>query len=128
MNGGRLSRVTSKPFTRPHNVPNTTPSSSAKKPGTPLLAARLAMNNMDRIEIAPTDRSMPAVNTINVCPIANAAMIAVCWMMIDNRGGLGEPWVDDREHDHGDDQHQQWTDRRMRVQQMLNPLHRGLTP
>ena len=26
---------------------------------------------------------MPAVSMINVCPIARAAMIAVCWMMIE---------------------------------------------
>jgi hypothetical protein len=59
----------------------------ASTPGTPLLAARFAMNSMDRMQIAPTERSIPAVRMIKVWPIARAAMIAVCWMMIDMVAG-----------------------------------------
>ena len=58
------------------------PMSSARTPGTPLLAARLAMTSMDRMAIAPTDRSMPAVRMISVCPIASAAITATCCRMM----------------------------------------------
>ena len=66
MNGGRLSRVTKMPLRNPAAVPKAMPISSAKNPGTPFSAANLAITNMDKIEIAPTARSIPAVNTINV--------------------------------------------------------------
>ncbi len=66
MNGGRLSRVTKMPLRNPAAVPMAMPISRARKPGTPFSAANLAITNMDKIEIAPTARSIPAVNTINV--------------------------------------------------------------
>ena len=87
MKGGNLSRVTSRPLTRPKNVPRAMPRIRARKPGTPLLAARFAMNIMAKMQIAPTDKSIPAVRMTSVCPMASAAMIAVCWMMIDNVAG-----------------------------------------
>ena len=40
--------------------------------------------------MAPTERSIPAVSTINVWPMASAAMIAVCWMMIDSVPGCAK--------------------------------------
>ena len=66
MNGGRLSRVTRTPLRNPAAVPTAMPISRARKPGTPFSAASLAITNIDRIEIAPTARSMPAVRMISV--------------------------------------------------------------
>ncbi len=66
MNGGRFNFVTKMPFRKPAAVPKAMPISRAKIPGTPFSAASLAITNMDKIEIAPTARSMPAVNTIKV--------------------------------------------------------------
>ena len=66
MNGGSPIRVTSSPLSRPHKVPKATPNSRASKAGTPLLTARLDITSMDKMEMAPTERSIPAVSTINV--------------------------------------------------------------
>lgn len=79
MNGGRLSLVTSSPLSRPASVASATPMSSASGPGIAPSMASVAMTIIDSTQIAPTDRSMPAVRMMSVCPTASAAMIAVCW-------------------------------------------------
>ena len=66
MNGGRFSRVTSRPLRNPQAVPTAMPMSRARPPGTPLLAARLAITSIARMAVAPTARSMPAVKMIKV--------------------------------------------------------------
>ena len=40
------------------------------------------MSSEERIAIAPTDRSMPAVKMTSVCPIARAAMTDTCCKMM----------------------------------------------
>ena len=82
MNGGRLSRVTSVPLIAPASSPAATPISRARKPGTPLFAARFAMISEERMAMAPTDKSMPAVKMTKVCPIARAAITDTCCKMM----------------------------------------------
>src|SRR5919112_1773690 len=87
MNGGRLIRVTRKPLSRPAPSPRSTPMTSAGTAGTPFSAAIVAISMVDRIVIAPTDRSMPAVRMMSVCPIPRAAMTAVCCTSSDSEFG-----------------------------------------
>ena len=86
------------------------------------------MNSMDRMQMAPTDRSIPAVRMIRVWPMANAAMTAVCWMMIDNVAGWANRGLMIVKTMMAIDQHQQRAERGMGVQQMLDALHRRLSP
>ncbi len=88
MNGGRLTRVTSKPLSSPAPTARATPMRIARNPGTPFSAARVAMTIIARMATAPTDRSMPAVRMTSVCPIARHAMTATCWSSSD--WALGE--------------------------------------
>ena len=100
MNGGRLRRVTSTPLRKPAPTPTSTPSRRAGTAGTPFSDASFAITIMDRIAIAPTDRSMPAVRMISVCPTARAATTAVCCTNSESDGGSREAGIDDREgHD-----------------------------
>ncbi len=46
------------------------------------------MTIIARMVMAPTDRSMPAVRMIRVCPIARHATTATCWSRSD--WALGE--------------------------------------
>jgi len=93
MNGGRLILVTSRPLIQPAMRPKTTPMTSARNPGTPLFAASDAMIIVDRIAIAPTDRSIPAVRMTRVCPRARAATTAVCWTSRDNDLACRNRWL-----------------------------------
>ncbi len=83
MKGGSFSRVTSRPLTAPAAVPTTIPIRIATGPGIPLSALSLALSSIARMEIAPTDRSMPAVRMISVWPIARAPTTATCCMISD---------------------------------------------
>jgi hypothetical protein len=47
-------------------------------PGRPTLVARLAMMIEENTAMAPTERSMPAVRMIRVCPSARTAMTVTC--------------------------------------------------
>ena len=127
MNGGRLSRVTKVPLRNPAKTPQAIPISRASTPGTPLLAARLAMTNEDKMAIAPTDRSMPAVRMTSVWPIAKAAITATCCRMMPMVLG-GKARVEDGEDDEGQQQDQQGADRGVRVQEVLDPLDGRLLP
>ena len=124
MNGGRFNRVTKMPFRKPAAVPKAMPISSAKIPGTPFSAASLAITNMDKIEIAPTARSMPAVNTIKRLTDGQRRDHRRLLQNEGDRARLGESRIDDGEHDAGHHQHHQRTEGRMRMQQMLHPLQR----
>ena len=66
MNGGSLSRVTNAPLMAPATAPARMPSARAKIPGIPFFTAKLAISSDERIAMAPTDRSMPAVRMTNV--------------------------------------------------------------
>ena len=64
------------------------PISRANKPGTPCSAATLAITIIESTATAPTERSMPAVRMISVCPTARAATTAVCCTSSDSVCGL----------------------------------------
>ena len=66
MNGGSLSRVTSRPLIDPIARPHRKPTISARPPGSPAFVARLAMMTEVKTVIAPVDRSMPAVRITSV--------------------------------------------------------------
>ena len=66
MNGGSLTRVTSRPLSIPHASPTVKPRSNASKPGTPASAESFAMTIDESTMMAPTDRSIPAVRMMIV--------------------------------------------------------------
>src|SRR5881397_1710007 len=47
-----------------------------------------AITILSTMVMAPTDRSMPAVRMISVCPTASAATTAVCWTSSESAAGL----------------------------------------
>ena len=65
---------------------------------------------------------------IKVWPMASAAITAVCCRMIEIVAGWANRGLMMVKTMTGDDQHQQRAERRVGVQQVLNPLHRGLPP
>ncbi len=88
MNGGSLNRVTSTPLRRPPRVPTAKPASRASQPGQPCSADSFAITIMARMVSAPTDRSMPAVRMMSVCPMASAATTATCCRTSERDCGL----------------------------------------
>ena len=78
MNGGSFTRVTSTPLSVPARAATTMPIASAATPGTPWSDDTLAITIADRMAMAPTDRSMPAVRMTIVWPTARAATTAAC--------------------------------------------------
>ena len=62
----------------PAAVPTATPTAMASTPGMPAPAASFAAIIMERIATAPTERSIPAVRMISVCPTASAPITATC--------------------------------------------------
>jgi hypothetical protein len=83
MKGGSLSRVTSAPLTTPQPAPAATPTRNAIGAGSPIVTASLPMMTEHSTMMAPTDKSMPAVITINVCAAPITPMIVTCWMISD---------------------------------------------
>ena len=83
---------------------------------------------MDRMQIAPTDRSMPGGQDDQ--GLADRQRGDHRGLLDDDRqrARLGEPRVDDGEDDDGDDQHHQRAEGGMGVQQVLDALHRRLAP
>ena len=79
MNGGSRRRVMSKPLSRPALVPKAKPISRAATPGTPKSAESLPMMTEVNTAMAPTERSMPAVRMMSVCPMARVPTNMTCW-------------------------------------------------
>ncbi len=100
MNGGSLSRVTSAPLIAPASSPAATPISRARKPGTPLFAARFAMISEERMAMAPTDKSMPAVKMTKRLPDRESRDHRDLLQDDADGGRLDEARIDDRKGDH----------------------------
>jgi hypothetical protein len=77
---------------------------------------------MARIAMAPTDRSMPAVRMISVCPSGERADDRHLLQDERQRVRRGEARVEGGEDDERDDQHEERADRGVRVQQVLDAL------
>src|SRR5688572_16564117 len=87
MNGGSLSRVTRPPLSAPATIATPSPSIRASGPDSPCSLPYDAITIIAKIAAAPTDRSMPAVRMMSVCPTASAATTAVCWIISDTVPG-----------------------------------------
>ena len=75
MNGGSLSRVTSRPLMAPIAVPTAEAEQQREQPRQPGSWPSLAITiDEERTVIAPTDRSMPAVRMTSVWPSASTAI------------------------------------------------------
>ena len=129
MNGGRLSRVTSSAVDGTRQAaPTAMPISSAKTPGTPFLAARLAMTN-DGQDGDRANRQVDAGGQDDQ-RLPDRESRDHRHLLQDDADGVGrdETRVDDREDDEGHDQHQQRADRGMGMQQLLDSLQWRLLP
>jgi hypothetical protein len=84
------------------------------------------MISVDRMAMAPTDRSMPAVKMIK--GLADSQGSDHRRLLKDDGDGvrLNKSRIDDGERDARDDQHQQGADRGMGMQNMLDSLQRRL--
>ena len=88
MNGGSLILATRNPLKAPISVPIAIPPAIAIGSGTPEDTASLPITNVERTNIAPTERSIPAVRIINVCAIATRPITVTCWSTNDKTPGL----------------------------------------
>jgi len=79
MNGGNRRRVMSRPLRSPAAVPKMKPRPSAATPGTPKSAESLPMTIETKTAMAPTERSIPAVRMMMVCPMASVPTNMTCW-------------------------------------------------
>ena len=124
MNGGSLSRVTRSPLSEPAGDPDRDPDQQGQHAGYTVVCGQVGhhQHGQDADRARPTGRC-PAVRMIKVWPMANAAITAVCWMMIEivagwmNRGLMMVKTMTD------DDQHHQRAEGRVGVQQVLDALH-----
>ena len=100
------------PLSSPQQGADGKPMSRARKPGTPLFAARLAMTSMDRMHDG-ADGQVDAGGEDDQ-GLTDRQGGDDGDLLEDERdvAGLREPRVDDREDDERDDQHQQRADRR----------------
>ena len=120
MNGGSLSRVTSRPLIAPIARPHRKPTISARAPGSPAFVARLAMRIEEKTAIAPADRSMPAVRMTSVWPSASTAMTVTCGEHEPEVGRREEPAAEDRERDDREEQDRERAQDRAGVQDVLD--------
>ena len=87
MNGGSPNCAASPPLIPPASAPHITPIRSATLAGTPAVAASSAMTICARIITAPTERSIPAVSMMTVCPIARQPSTASCCSISEMSSG-----------------------------------------
>ena len=107
MNGGSPIRVTSTPLSSAGGDPDGDPDQQREEPGHARCPrASLAITIIARIVTAPTDRSMPAVRMIRVCPTARAPMTATCCRTSDSEFGWAKRGLISEKTDEGEDQHQ----------------------
>ena len=83
MNGGNLSRVTSKPFPTPHASPSAIPKSRPSQGFQPQVTASFPIVTELNSVMAPTERSMPAVRMMIVWAIPKVPMIMTWARIVD---------------------------------------------
>ena len=66
MNGGRLSRVTRAPLRHPASSADRDADQQGEDAGHAVVRREVGHDSIDRMQIAPTDRSMPAVRMTSV--------------------------------------------------------------
>ena len=86
MNAGSLMRVTSTPFKSPNPAHAPKPSRMDTYGLTPLSTASFVMTIIPNAITRPHERSMPAVRTMSVCPIASVPTSTDCWRMSERFG------------------------------------------
>ena len=83
MKGGSFSRVTSVPFSAPVAAPTASPTRIEIGTGIPNSTDSLPMMTDTITMTAPTDKSMPAVNTTSDCAAARVPTTATCCRISD---------------------------------------------
>ncbi len=127
MNGGSLSRVTSRPLSSPPAAPTATPMSNASDAGHAVVR-REAGHDQHRQDHDGADRQVDAggEDDEGLADGERRDHGHLLEQMGDHRW-LRQPRIDDAEHDEGQDQHEDRADRRVGVQHVLNALHGRLT-